>query len=321
MEQHHVTFLPHNTTITVSAGETLLRAAMAAGVHINASCGGEGACGKCRVLIEQGNVEGGGSEHLSAKDREAGYRLACKALVHGDVQVRIPVESAIDTAALMRTTPRRTARIRQMDLNDIKEQGLFVPPMQKYYLELPPPAANDNLADVPRLVRILSLEHDEHGLEVPLPVIRKIPTVLREQDFKVTVTLARPVRSQRKTQIINVEAGDTTAHNYAIAMDIGTTTIYGQVVDLVSGEVLAEEGRFNGQISYGEDVITRIVYAEKPGGLNKLHEVVVDTINQVIATIIKKSKIVRNSISVLTLAGNTTMTQLLLKIEPRFIRR
>ncbi|MEJ2037821.1 MAG: ASKHA domain-containing protein [Desulfosarcinaceae bacterium] len=321
MVQHRVTFLPHNITISVDAGESLLRAAMAAGVHINASCGGEGVCGKCRVLIEQGRVEGGESEHLSPKDRDAGYCLACKALVHGDVSVRVPVESAIDTSVLMRKTPRRTAVIQQMDLNDIKEQGLFIPPMQKYYLELPPPAANDNLADVARLVSHLSLKHDEHGLEVPLPVIRKIPGVFREQDFKVTVTLARPVRSSGKTQIINVEAGDTTASNYAIAMDIGTTTIYGQVVDLISGKVLAEEGRFNGQISYGEDVITRIVYAEKPDGLAKLHEVVVDTMNQVIAKIIRTSKVSRTKISALTLAGNNTMTQLLLKVEPRYIRR
>jgi uncharacterized 2Fe-2S/4Fe-4S cluster protein (DUF4445 family) len=177
------------------------------------------------------------------------------------------------------------------------------------------------LADVARLVSHLSLQHDEHGLEVPLPVIRKIPKVFRQQDFKVTVTLARPVRSTGKTQIINVEAGDTTSQNYALAMDIGTTTVYGQVVDLNSGTVLAEHGMFNRQISYGEDVITRIVYAEKPGGLEKLSEMVVTTINQVIAKIIKKSNCSRESISVLTLAGNTTMTQLLLKVEPRYIRR
>jgi uncharacterized 2Fe-2S/4Fe-4S cluster protein (DUF4445 family) len=321
MELFRVTFLPSNISVSVSSGESLLRAAMTAGVHINASCGGEGSCGKCRVLIEEGAVEDGLSEHLSQQDREAGYRLACRSIIRSDVSVRIPVESTVDASALMRLTPRRTARIKQMDLNDIKEQGLFIPPMQKYFLELPPPNAQDNLADVARLVSHLSLQHDEHGLEVPLPVIRKIPKVFRQQDFKVTVTLARPVRSTGKTQIINVEAGDTTSQNYALAMDIGTTTVYGQVVDLNSGTVLAEHGMFNRQISYGEDVITRIVYAEKPGGLEKLSEMVVTTINQVIAKIIKKSNCSRESISVLTLAGNTTMTQLLLKVEPRYIRR
>jgi uncharacterized 2Fe-2S/4Fe-4S cluster protein (DUF4445 family) len=104
-------------------------------------------------------------------------------------------------------------------------------------------------------------------------------------------------------------------------MDIGTTTIYGQVVDLVTGEVLAEAGEFNGQISYGEDVISRIMFAEKPGGLEKIHQVVIGTVNQVLAKIIKRSGVDRQNISALTLAGNTTMTQLLLKVEPRFIRR
>jgi uncharacterized 2Fe-2S/4Fe-4S cluster protein (DUF4445 family) len=321
MSQYKVTFLPHDIHIEVPAGESVIRAAMNAGVHINASCGGEGVCGKCRVRIEEGGVEAGISEHLSPEDRDKGFRLACKALVNQDVVIRIPVESAIDTSALMRRAPRATARVKQMNLDDIKEQELFVPPMEKIYLELPPADSKDNLPDITRLVNYLHIQRDERHLEVPLPVIRKIPSVFREQDFKVTVTIARPVRPSGKNQIINVEPGDTTGRNYAIAMDIGTTTVYGEVLDLVTGEILAQAGQFNGQISYGEDVITRIVYAEKPGGLQRLHEVVVETINQVIAKIIRKSGVSHQSISVMTLAGNTTMTQLLLEVDPRFIRR
>jgi uncharacterized 2Fe-2S/4Fe-4S cluster protein (DUF4445 family) len=321
MSQYKVTFLPHDIQIEVPAGESVIRAAMNAGVHINASCGGDGVCGKCRVRIEEGDVEAGISEHLSPEDRDKGFRLACKALVNQDVVIRIPVESAIDTSALMRRAPRATARVKQMNLDDIKEQELFVPPMEKIYLELPPADSKDNLPDITRLVNYLHIQRDERHLEVPLPVIRKIPSVFREQDFKVTVTIARPVRPSGKNQIINVEPGDTTGRNYAIAMDIGTTTVYGEVLDLVTGEILAQAGQFNGQISYGEDVITRIVYAEKPGGLQRLHEVVVETINQVIAKIIRKSGVSHQSISVMTLAGNTTMTQLLLEVDPRFIRR
>jgi uncharacterized 2Fe-2S/4Fe-4S cluster protein (DUF4445 family) len=152
-------------------------------------------------------------------------------------------------------------------------------------------------------------------------VFRKISDVLRQDDFKVTTTLVRPVRDVGRTRIINIEPGDATDRSYAIAMDIGTTTIYGQVIDLISGKVLAEHGEFNAQISYGEDVISRIVYAEKPGGLEQLHEVVVSTINDVLEKIIKRSKVDPDGISTITLAGNTTMTQLMLKINPRFIRR
>ncbi len=322
MKTYTVRFLPHEKDITVSEGANLLRAAMEAGVHINASCGGEGVCGKCRVLIESGAVEGGITEKLSQQDIEKGYRQACLSTVQQDVVIRIPVESVIDASILnMASTPRCTARIQEPDFNELKEQGLFQPPVEKKYLELPPPVLPDNLPDVTRLISFLKLEHGEHRLVVSLPVIRKLPDILRESDFKITATLARPVHPGRKTHVINVQSGDTTDRNYAVAVDIGTTTVYGQLINLISGDVMAQYGDFNGQISYGEDVITRIMYAEKPGGLEKLHEVVIGNINTIITRLVKRAKIDRDDISAITLAGNTTMTQLMLKVNPRYIRR
>ena len=322
MPTHTVKFLPYDMQIDVEDGDTVIRAALAAGVHVNASCGGEGVCGKCRVLIEDGTVDGGISEKLSDEDREKGYRLACQAAVKSDLVVRIPVESSLDAGVLkMQAAPRRNAHIREMNFEELKEKGLFVAPVEKKYLELPAPTAQDNLPDITRLISYLQLEHDEHRLDVTLAMIRKIPQVIREDNFKVTATLVRPVRDVGKTRIINIQAGDTTEQSYAIAMDIGTTTIYGQVIDLISGEVLAEHGEFNGQISYGEDVISRIVYAEKPGGLAKINEVVIATINKILNRIIKRSGVNQENISTITLAGNTTMTQLLLAVDPRSIRR
>ncbi len=322
MGEYTVTFLPHNKEITVPSGGVLLRAALESGVHINASCGGEGVCGKCRVIIEEGEVADGITEKLKTADREKGYRLACRSRVTGDVTVRIPVESDVDPSVLTtHIPPRQTARVQQMDLEGLKEKGLFIPPVEKQYIELPEPTAQDNLADATRLVSFLKLNHDEHRLVVRLPVIRKLPEVLREEGFAITATIARPVHEGRKSHIINVEPGDTTAHNYAIAVDIGTTTVYGQLLDLVSGEVLAEHGEFNGQISYGEDVISRIVYAEKGNGLQKLHEVVIKTINDVVSKVVQKASVDCDEISTITLAGNTTMTQLFLKVNPRYLRR
>ncbi len=322
MANHKITFLPHETKIAVPDGETIIHAAMEAGVHVNASCGGEGVCGKCRVRIEEGTVEGGINEKISQEDQDKGFRLACQSAVKSDLSVRIPVESAMD-ASVLRThmTPRKTAHIREMNFDELKEKGLFVAPVEKKFLQLPEPTLQDNLSDITRLISYLKAQHDEHRLDVALSVIRKIPEVIREKDFEVTATLVRPVRDIGKTRLINVQAGDTTSRNYAVAMDIGTTTIYGQVIDLVSGDVLAEYGDFNGQISYGEDVISRIVYAEKPGGLQRLHEVVMNTINKVLAQIIKRSGIDHEDLSTITLAGNTTMTQLMLKINPGSIRR
>ncbi len=321
MNTYKVKFLPHQKELTVNDGDNLIHAAMEAGVHINASCGGEGLCGKCRVIIEQGDIEGGISEKLSDEDLKKGYRLACQTAIKSDLIVRVPVESEVDASVLnMQSTPRLAARIKQMDFNELKEKGLFVPPVEKIYLELPEPTPQSNLPDVTRLISHLKMYHDEHRLVVDLSVIRKIPDILRENAFKITATLARPVQEGRKTHIINVQPGDTTQRNYAIAVDVGTTTIYGQLIDLVSGKVLAEHGDFNGQISYGEDVISRLIFAEKPGNLEILHKVVIKTINKIIHRIVTDSKIDREEVSTITLAGNTTMTQLLLKINSKYLR-
>jgi len=322
MARHNVTFQPHGAVIAVEDGEILIRAAMEAGVHINASCGGEGVCGKCRVLLEEGEIDGGITEKLDAPDVTKGFRLACQSRILSDVTVRIPVESAIDTSALkVRSGPRRTARILQVDFDALKEQGLFLPPVEKRYLELPEPNAQDRLPDVTRLVSFLKVHHNEHRLVVQLPVMRKLPDILRISGFKVTATLARPVQPGRKSHIINIESGDSTDRNFAVAMDIGTTTVYGQLINLNTGDIMAEHAEFNGQISYGEDVISRIVFAEKPDGLERLQDVVIGTVNKIIRRIVRKSGVDTDEVSSITLAGNTTMTQLMLKINPRYIRR
>ncbi len=322
MTQHKVTFLPHEKSISVEPGTQLIRAAMDSGVHINASCGGEGVCGKCRVILESGEVEGGVSEMLSAEDKEKGYRLACLAKIESDLTIRIPTDSFIDARVLnLQATARKTARIRELNLDDLKEKGLFVPPVEKIYMELPPPSDADNIADVSRLVDFLRKNHDEHRLEFDLSVIRKVPDVLRQEDFKVTVTIARPVREDGKNRVVNIQPGDTSERNYALAVDIGTTTVYGELIDIKTGEILTRYGDFNAQISYGEDVISRIVYSEKAGGLEKLNERVLSTINTVIGKLFKKSKIDPEEVSTITFAGNTTMTQLFLKVNARYLRR
>ena len=321
MGKYHILFLPHNIKVPAGKGDNLIRVAMEAGVHINASCGGEGVCGKCRVIIEDGSVGGGITEKLDKKDIEKGHRQACLSEVLSDLVVRIPIESEIDTGVFnLQEMPRKTARIWEMNLEELKDKGLFMPPVEKKYLELPEPTTYDNLPDVTRLISFLKAKYDEHRLVVNIPVMRIISDVLRQADFKVTATLARPVHSGRKTHIIHVQPGDTTDRNYAIAVDIGTTTVIAQLIDLITGDVLAQFGDYNGQISYGEDIISRINYAGKPGGLDKLHEVIIGTINKLIRKMVKKARIDPNEISTITMAGNTTMTQLMLKVNPKYIR-
>jgi uncharacterized 2Fe-2S/4Fe-4S cluster protein (DUF4445 family) len=319
---YSVNFLPHNVKIDVEENESLIRAAMEAGVHINASCGGGGVCGKCRVLVEEGIVEKGISEQLSKEDQKKGYRLACLSEITSDLVVRIPIESEIDTSRLnVQAGARHTAKVMYSNIDELREDGLFIPPVEKVYLELDPATADNNQADVARIINNLRFEHDEHRLAMNLNLIRKIPSIIREGEFKVTATIVRPVRKDGKNEIANLEPFDTTDRNFAIAVDIGTTTIFGQVLDLHTGKVMSEHGEFNSQISYGEDVISRIIYTEKGDGLQILQQKVIETINKIIQKIIKKAKIGKDEVTTITLAGNSTMTQLLLKIDPRYIRR
>jgi uncharacterized 2Fe-2S/4Fe-4S cluster protein (DUF4445 family) len=319
---YKVNFLPHNVSIEVDDNESLIRAAMEAGVHINASCGGSGVCGKCRVLVEEGNVEGGISEHLSDEDQEKGYRLACMSQVVSDLVIRIPVESQVDTSRLnQQAVSRHTAKEAYSDVDELRQDGLFLPPVEKIYLELDPATEGDNQADVARIINYLRMTHDEHRLTMNLNLIRKVPDIIRQGDFKVTVTIVRPVRKDGKNLIVNIEPFDTSNRNFAIAVDIGTTTVFGQVLDLHTGEVMSQHGEFNSQISYGEDVISRIIFAEKDGGLEIIHQKVIETLNKIIDKILKKAKVGRHEVTTITLAGNSTMTQLLLKINPSYIRR
>lgn len=317
-----VRFLPHEREIEVASGENLIRTALQAGVHVNASCGGGGVCGKCRVLVEEGSVLDGLSDRLEAEDVEKGYRLACLAKVDGDVTIRIPVESSIDASALNKqVTPRRTAVIKEVDFDVLKDEGLFLPPVIKEYLEIPPPDAQNNMPDVSRFIEELRQNSNWHKLELTLPVIRKMPGVLRDNNFKVTATLIKPVRDDGKTLITNIQSGDTSDKCYGIALDIGTTTVYCQLIDLINGKCLSEHGDFNGQISYGEDVISRIIYSEKGDGLQTLQNVIVATINKVVNKSIKEAGVEKANISTISIAGNTTMTQLLLGIETSYLRR
>lgn len=322
MSKHKIVFLPYNKEIDIDASDTILRAAMNAGVHINASCGGEGVCGKCRVIVEKGRMPAEPLTMLTREDIDKGYRLACLSKIEDDLVIRIPSESIVDKNTLnIASSPRKTAHIKTMDFNQLREEGLFLPPVEKIYVELPPPSAADNGSDVTRLVTHLKLNHNETKLQLTLPVIQKISDIIRQQDFRATVTIERSIREGNKSRIINIQPGDTTDRHYAIALDIGTTTIYAQLFNLIDGEPVVQYGEFNGQISYGEDVISRIVYAEKEGGLDRLRQVVVETINAVIDKLNSRSGVDPEDISSITIAGNTTMTQLFLGVNPKYIRR
>ncbi|WP_456384738.1 ASKHA domain-containing protein [Desulfolithobacter sp.] len=319
---HTVEFLPAGMQVQVEEGTTLLEAAQKTGLHINASCGGSGVCGKCRVLVEYGEIQGGVSEKLSPEELQSGIRQACTAMVRGDVRVRVVVTSGLGQGGLTTTVPRRhRATARFFDIEELREAGIFKPPVEKFFLELPRPSPVDNMADAGRVVTGMNHQYNERHLMVTLPVLRKLRRVLREDDFRVTVTLARPVSPGGRTFIVDVQPGNWVKRNFALAVDIGTTTVYGQLVDLHQGRVLAETGDYNGQISYGEDVISRIICSEKDDGLETMRRAVTKTINGIIDRILSRAAVKAEEITSITLAGNTVMTHLFLGLEPNNIRR
>ena len=317
-----VHFEPDNVGITVERGASLLQAAIDAGVHITASCGGAGVCGTCKVLIEKGEVESSRSEKISPQEWEQGIRQACQSRVLTDLTVNVPVESRLETAVVSREIKMATGTAGPAEA--IATGWRFKPPLNKCYVELPPPTSADNTSDLSRLLRGLKKKCSLNYAGVDLDVVRKLPRVLRRKKYRVTATtLVKAVKTKadkRKPTIINIEPGNTSQKHFSLAFDIGTTTICGQLLDLNRGKVIAEAMTYNGQIGYGADVITRIACCQKPGGLKKLQQAVVATINQVIDELLAQSQTKAEDIGHMTIAGNTTMTHILLGINPKYIR-
>lgn len=317
---HTVTFQPGDIVCEgVPDGASLLRVALLEGVHVNASCGGTGACGKCRVQIMDGEYDGGKSAKLSDEDYKAGLRLACRTKVLGDLTVVIPEESRMGDAVAL-THERRPGPGRVLTAQDLEKlvAGWSVDPVvKKYALKLEAPNAANNINDVDRLKLGLKAQHGIEAVSMDFHVVRELPEMLRLEDWQVTVTV---VETSRGPKVIQVSPGDRTAQDYSIVLDIGTTSIYAQLLDLNEGKTVAEASEYNGQISYGDDVITRIVYSQKAGGRKKLQDAVVATISRVIEQVLEKGGVDRCQVSHMVAAGNTVMTHLLTGVNPKHIR-
>jgi len=316
-KKKRVRFEPDSVEILVNRGDSLLQAAIDAGVHISASCGGAGVCGTCKVLLRKGEVESVRTEKLSDAEWEQGIRQACQSRVLTDLTVYVPVESRLERAVLSRE--KREAA------ETLATGWRFSPPLSKYYIELPPPTLKDNASDLSRVLRSLKHHYKLNNLTVDFEVLKKLPKVVRDGHWKVTVTTlvtaAKPkAEDKRRPRVINIEPGDTRQKYYSLAIDVGTTTVCAQLLDLNRGKVIAEGIEYNGQISYGADVITRIAYCQKPGGLKKLQQAVIATINKVIGELLTQSHVNKKYVGHLSVAGNTTMIQILLGLDPKYVR-
>lgn len=320
MRKCKIVFYPDNKQIEVDKGENLLRAAMLAEVHVNASCGGDGTCGKCRVVIDEGRVSRQPSPKLSSEDIEKGYCLACRTLVEGDLAVRIPPESRLGEKRVLgrrRTVSACGLLLSPEDaLRLVKGWGLD-PKARKLSIQLPSPTLEDNLSDLERLKRELDRKHGIKDFQVSFAALRNLAATLRERSWRATTTLLSHGGRER---LVQVEAGDRQKYNCGLAVDLGTTTVYAQLLDLNTGKTLASASDYNAQVSCGEDIITRIIYSQKGENLAKLQQLVVSTVNGLIDVLLQKSKRSISDITFMTVAGNTTMTHLFLGLNPKYIR-
>ena len=318
--KHTIQFLPDNITVSVDKGENLLSAAAAAGVYIHAYCGGDGVCGKCKVKVDQGEV-GSHKANLKQDDWDQGFRLACLSSVESDLVVSIP-EMTTKSGKALKRKPKTTRTISARSLDTLIGRWKTDPPVSKLYLELDPPTMEDNISDMQRVMRgIRKVMPDPREPSYDHPELIKIlPRALRDSEWKITLLLLRGKYKGETFRIIDVESGNTTSRLYGLAVDIGTTTCSGVLVDLNTGKIIAEASGYNGQISYGEDVISRIIYANRPGGLRSLQEKVVNTINTIIEDICREVIISPADISYIMAAGNTVMSHLLLGLDPKYIR-
>jgi len=306
-----VSFQPENKEALVPEGVTLLEAAQAADVRLNASCNGKGSCGKCKLVLEAGNIEVKPTSMLNEKEKEKNYVLACQSIVHGDATVRIPEETLEKKLKVAGMGKEATAKLKGL-VKGISPMLLETP------LELSPPTLDDSVSDLDRLNRGLKKAGcDIDRLSVGLEVMRDLAAAMRDDNWKVTASI---MRKKCSDEILRVVSGDGKPKSLGLAIDVGTTSIVVYLVDMLDGAIIAATSGHNKQAACGDDVINRIVCAEKDG-VKKLSRMGLATINGLINEALDSADADNDQVKNVVLSGNTTMVHLLLQIEPRYIRR
>ncbi|MDP2181494.1 MAG: ASKHA domain-containing protein [Actinomycetota bacterium] len=314
-----VTFIPDDVVVDVQHGENLLRAAMMADVQVTATCGGDGTCGKCRMIVEQGEAQSSSSARLTNEQVAGGYVLGCTTEVTGDLIVRIPPEARPGVAP-SRARSRRTVAA----LLTAEEHAARVPstksdpPARKLYIELPRPNLSDNADSVSRLQIALRRAYRLGDTVCSLETIRQTSQAMRDGDWNVTALVVEPHRGI--PIIAGVEPGDTTACQYAVAVDIGTTTVEVALVDMAAETVRAQCSEYNRQVKLGDDVITRIIASSSPEGLVELQDLVAETVTHLVNQVCEEADVPVEQLSAYVVAGNTVMTHLLYGVSPASIR-
>jgi len=311
-----VRFEPSGLSVTVPAGTLLGDALAQAGLSVPLPCGGQGRCGRCVVQVREGPVRRRSALRLSEADIAAGWALACQTLVSGDLTVWIPPAEE----RVLRAEAGDRAEKSAPEVVLCEEAG---PPwVAAYPLAVEPPSMSDNTPDLERVQRELARQHGLREVRPTLPALSKLPSVLRDGDWKVAAVVERGdwTTPAGPSRLLDVRPTHTDQRVFGLAIDIGTTTVCVYLGDLSTGALVAHASAFNGQIERGEDVISRIIYARQPERAQELKERVVGTINALIDSMVEREGLSPDQIVCATVAGNTTMTHLFLGLEPHYIR-
>ena len=312
-----------SVSIDANPGEKLLDVARKANVAIDAPCSGNGVCGKCRVRLASGALDAPINRHISEEEYAAGWRLACLASVVGDAEIEVP-----DIASAYRS------RMKMADLSSPEEIAIFEDlraqleaagvafgsDLSFLPLTLSEPTLDDTMPDNERLLRAIEAAAgvDESRIILPYSVLRDLSRVLRDSAFSVKCVISR---DQDRVLIRDVLPQDSAAPLAGFALDLGTTSLAGVLVDLETGKILAKASGGNGQIRYGADVINRIIESGKEGGRRRLQDAVVkESIIPMLSSMYRASGIDPRRVYRMVLAGNTTMNHLLLGLHADPIR-
>ncbi len=276
--------------ISVPDGGSILQAAALAGVPVEADCGGKGTCGKCGVKILSGGPEEGASGKVLPGEKKGGRVLACREIVRDGMVVQVEAHTEV---------------LKGKDFNGPHRLLADVHPLvEKVSVVMNPPTVTDQAPDLERLLARLP----RTGIRAGRGVLAGLPGVLRRSGFRVTATLIAD-------RLVAVEPGDTTGRSFGLALDVGTTTLVGYLLDLNQGRLLATASQANPQRVYGADVISRINHASS-GGLKQLQSMVLGAANQIVSSLLEESGVLEKEVYEAVVVGNTTMTHLFLGVDP-----
>jgi len=311
-----IRFEPSGLKVEVPAGTVLLEAARKAGVYLTSVCGGDGYCGKCKVIIDEGQFQSRPTTLLTQDELREDVVLACQTKVLSDVTVTVPKFHTLETSQILMDSDAH----RFSELAGDVRAGLFEfdPLVRKINVEMSAPTVHDHTADHERLYLGIREQIDAPIMQTGFRILQNLPQVLQDSDYKVTVTIGRRGET---TEVIEVEKGDHHAKNYAVAVDLGTTTVVAHLMDLTNATTIDTEATYNSQINFGEDYIRRIIYAEENNAFDEMQNRIVHDVNNLIVTLAARQKIDLQDITTVICAGNTAMAHFLLNLDPRRIRR